>query len=388
MNRNALLVATGLFLVGYGTNVSTPFLVLYRDKLDLGQSATMAIFTVYVLGIMGTLVVAGPLSDRFGRRALVLPFSCLSAVASIVLILGRDEFLLLLLGRFLLGAVSGAVFGVGAAWLQELMGVGNEAKAALVATAVTYGGFGFGPPISAAFESWLDHPLVVPFIVHAVITVFFLPLLWRVPETVKPNRQRVRPGLGVPARSRKMFMRIVLPAAAMVFVFPSSGFALFPVLVSESIGGAEVAVAGLTGALTALSGLLSRPVLRHFGARKSLPVGIASGTIGYALGTYAFWADVWPFVLPAAILLGAASGVLTAGSLGILGEIAEPETRGALNSTFYLIAYVGMATPIMITSLAATGLGLTPVLVGVTLAAAGATAWSAVGYRLVFADQK
>ena len=102
MSRNALIVAVGMFLVGYGTNVSTPFLVLYKDRLDLGQSATMGIFTVYVVGIMGTLVIAGPLSDRFGRRALVLPFSALSAFASIVLIFGRDDFVLLLFGRFLL----------------------------------------------------------------------------------------------------------------------------------------------------------------------------------------------------------------------------------------------------------------------------------------------
>ena len=384
MSRDAKVVALAMFLVGYGTNVSTPFLVLYKDRLDLGQSATMAIFCVYVAGIMGTLVLAGPLSDRFGRRALVLPFTVLSALASLVMVAGRDEFVLLLLGRFLLGVVSGAVFGVGAAWLQELMGEGQTAKAAVVATAVTFGGFGVGPPISAVIESVTDDGLVTPFVLHAGATALVMPWLWRVKETVASNSQLVRPRLGVPSQARTLFKRVIIPAAGMVFVFPSSAFALFPVLVSESIGGFEVAVAGIAGALTAWSGLFSRPLLQRLGTWRVLPVGMGMGALGYLAGTVAFWADVWPLVLPAAVLLGAASGTLTAGALGLLAQIAEPETRGALNSTFYLIAYLGMAMPIVITGLAATGLGLTVVLIGVTLAACAATVWIGVNSRLNF----
>ena len=74
-------LAAALGVVAYGTNVSTPLLVLYRDRLDLGDSATMAIFTVYVAGIMGSLVLAGPISDRLGRRRVLLPFMFISAAA-------------------------------------------------------------------------------------------------------------------------------------------------------------------------------------------------------------------------------------------------------------------------------------------------------------------
>lgn len=384
MNRSAWLVAITLFLVGYGTNVSTPFLVLYKERLSLGQSATMGIFTVYVLGIMGALLLAGPLSDRYGRRALVIPFTAVSAASSLIMILGRDEFGLLLLGRFLLGIVSGAVFGVGAAWLQEILGPHKLATAGLVATATTFAGFGIGPPVSAAIDAWTDQGLVAPFLLHAALTAVFLPLLWSVPETVVPNRQPIRVSLGVPARHRPIFFKLIVPAAAMVFVFPSSAFALFPVLVSDSIGGNEVLVAGVTGALTAWSGLFSRPLVRRLGARRALPVGMALGAVGYLMGTVAFGADLWPLLLPASVLLGGAAGTLTAGALGLLGEIAEPETRGTLNSTFYLIAYVGMAMPIVITGLAATGLGITAVLIGVTVLGFVAVAWVSYATRMSF----
>ena len=109
---------------------------------------------VYVIGILATLMIAGQLSDRFGRRRVMIPSLALSALASVLLIIGRDSYGFLIAGRVLLGIVSGLSLGVGvgAAWLQELMGRGNEMRAAIVTTIVTYGGFGIGPPTSAIYE--------------------------------------------------------------------------------------------------------------------------------------------------------------------------------------------------------------------------------------------
>ena len=216
--RHIRAVALAVFLVSWGTNVSTPFLIRYQERLDLGDSATMLIFTVYVVGIIGTLPVAGPVSDRFGRRAVVIPFTMLSAVSSLVLVLGRDDFAFLLLGRFLLGVVSGAVLGVSAAWLQELLGPTGAQRAAVMSTLITFGGFGIGPPISALFDSLLPHPLVLPFVLHAAATIAVLPALLAVPETTDPTARpsRVVIDLGVPEAARPLFWRIVVPGIPIV----------------------------------------------------------------------------------------------------------------------------------------------------------------------------
>ena len=379
--KNVAVLGLGVFLVGWGTNVSTPILVLYQDRLDLGDSATMAIFTVYVAGILGTLPLAGPLSDKIGRRLVVLPSVALSATASIVMIFGRDELAFLLAGRFLLGVVSGAVFGVSAAWLQELVGSGNEHRAAVLFTLITYAGFGIGPPISAVFERFVPSPLVAPYLLHAAATTLVLALLLSVPETnLEPNRAgRLRIELGVPRGSSRSFWTVIVPAAVWVFAFPSASFALFPVLVSSSISDAEVAVAAASGALTAWSALLARPLLVRAGPRRALVGGMAMGTVGYACGTIAFASDVWPLVLPGAVLLGAASGTLTAAALALLGEMADRETRGALNSTFYLLAYPGMAMPIVLTTIGSS-IGTSRALVLVSIVSGVATILSARTY--------
>lgn len=343
----------GLFMVAYGTNVSTPFLVLYRDRLRLSPSQTMAIFVVYVGGILISLLFAGPISDRYGRRPVVLPMMALSAAASLVLVLGRDSLLLLLVGRLLLGIVSGGVLGVGSAWLLESLGAGNELSAAITTTLVTFGGFGFGPPISALFEAFAPHPLVVPFVLHAALTLVAVVGVAKVPETRHPHLNRpLRASIGVPPAHRQQFLRVVVPSAIWVFCFPSTAFALFPVLISDSIDGGQVAVAAGAGMLTAWAGLLASPLVGRVGPARALPFGMASGVAGYALGWLAVTAGVWPVLLVASALLGLGAGALTAGALGILGAMDASEQRGALTSTFYLLAYPGMAMPLFITSLA------------------------------------
>lgn len=353
MQRSAWLLVSGLFAVSYGTNVSTPLLVLYRDRLDLSASQTMAIFVVYVAGILGALLIAGPLSDRLGRRPLVVPMIAVSSLASCVMVFGKDSFVMLLVGRLLLGVVSGGVLGIGAAWLLELLGPGNELRASVVTTLVTFGGFGIGPPISALFEAFLPHPLVLPYLVHAVITLGAAAAAATVPETRSPNPDApLRVSLGMPAAHRREFLTVVVPAALWVFCFPSTAFALFPVLIADSIDSGQVAVAAGAGLLTAWAGMLARPIVGTLGPAPALPFGMVSGVVGYGLGWFAFETGRWPVLLLASVLLGLAAGTLTAGALGVLGSMDAGAQRGALTSSFYVLAYPGMAMPLVITSLA------------------------------------
>ena len=370
-HRTAL--TAGIFVVAYGTNVSTPFLVEYRRRLDLTESATVAIFVFYVVGIITALLLAGPLSDRFGRRPVVLPMTALSGVASLVMIAGRDEFIWLLFGRFLLGVVSGAVLGVGTAWLLELYGPGEEHRAAVRTTLVTFAGFGIGPVISALMFWLFPSPLVLAFVVHAAATFVVIVVMLRVPETHRANAgQRIRVSLGVPAAARQAFLVVIVPAAIWVFGFPSAGFALFPVLVSDSISASDVGVAAAAGALTAWSGIMARPLVGRIGPRAALPSGMAVGTAGYVVGTVAFAADLWPLVLIAAPLLGAAAGTITVACLSLIGVMADDARRGSLTSSFYLLAYPGMAMPLLITTLANLS-STSGTLIGVSVVAACCT---------------
>ena len=85
-----------LFAVAAGTNVPTPLLLVYRDTLDLGPDVLTAVFGCYALGLVPALALAGPLSDRLGRRRVMLPAMVLAALTSLLLHLRpgvREHFL-------------------------------------------------------------------------------------------------------------------------------------------------------------------------------------------------------------------------------------------------------------------------------------------------------
>jgi MFS family permease len=282
----------------------------------------------------------------------------------------------LFVGRLLLGAVSGAVLSVGTAWLSELGArpQTGERRLALASTTtiIVYVGFGFGPITSALYDRFGPSPLVVPYVVHAAATALVLVAMWGIPETWPADPTvSLRPRLGVPESSRRDFVGVLVPAAVWVFGFPSTSFALFPVILRDAIGGIDVLIAGITGTLTAFAALLSRPVLaRSRSGRAALKTAMWMGVAGYGIGTFAFVTGAWWLVPLSAIALGAASGTLLTAGLAMTDAIAEPSSRGTLSATFYFAAYCGMAMPVVITGLASLTT-LTVALTLVTAAAAG-----------------
>ena len=353
-----------------GTNVSTPLLLLYQDRLDLSGPATTLVFGVYAAGLAPSLLGAGPLSDRHGRRRLVLPATAGAGAASLVFVLAPDSYALLLLARFLQGLVSGVVFTAASAWLVELCAVeGEEAAAGRRATVRLAGGFAAGPFVSAVVAEWLPAPLVLPYLLHAALVAGTLVALRGVPET-SPGRSaagHVRSDAPlVPAGSRLLFATVVVPVAVCVYAFPATVAAGLPLLVP--LPGSGVLPAGVLAGLTLGSGAVVAPLQRRLGPRTALAAALC-GTAGLALTVVAAGTGDWAWLLPAALLMGAGSGWSLAAGLALVVRLAAPARRGALTGVFYTCAYLGFAAPFLVTSAAGDGDGVTPLLVGTVLTA-------------------
>src|SRR5256885_4332539 len=160
-------VAATLLGAGWGSNQFSPMLLVYGQRLGLGTGTLEAMFGFYALGLIPGLLVAGPLSDARGRRAVVIPAAGLSLVATIVLIAGGQVPGLLFAGRLLTGLATGAVFGAGGAWLRETsgprFGEADGARAARrTAVAMTLG-FAIGPLSAGLLAQWGPAPPGGPF---------------------------------------------------------------------------------------------------------------------------------------------------------------------------------------------------------------------------------
>jgi MFS family permease len=331
-----------LFTVAWGTNHFVPLLLLYRVRLGLSPSALAQTFAIYALGLLPGLLLGGPLSDRVGRRALVVPAALVALGGTAILGAGAAGFTRLLLGRFVVGLGSGATFSAATAWVQDLATV--KGAGARRATVVLSAGFGGGPLVASFLAQWLPLPLVVPYAVQAVALLAAIVGVARMPAPARsPRRTPDQPRRFVPAG----FLREVVPVAPWVFGLPSIAFAVLPALVRDRVGGWAVVYAGVVTATTLFSGLLAQGPLRAFGSAAAGRFGVTVGCGGLLIAALAIRLGSPAGVLVAAAVMGAAYGGCMVAGLRFVETRAAPADRGRVTGIFYVLAYVGFVAPLV-----------------------------------------
>ncbi len=367
----------GIFAVAFGPNVPTPLLLRYRELLDLTPTMLTIVFAVYAAGLVPALLLAGPASDRRGRRTIVLPFVVLAGVASVVLMAASVSLAALLAGRLLQGAVSGVVFSVGSAWLTEV--VGDAAVASRRTVAAMSLGFSLGPLMSGALAQWAPWPTLLSYLVHLALVAVALVLVPRVPETVTRRRGRAPLlNLGVPRPARPAFLAFVVPVALCVFTFPSVSVTVLPRGLQTAMPGIELVVTGLVAGVTLGVGVFVQPLEKRLGTVRAAPVAATSGAVGLALGVVALNADLPWLLLPVAVLLGVGYGLGLASGLTATQWLADPDQRGALVATFYAITYLGFGVPVVLSAFSDGTVFEVP-LAGLALLVAAIGGWLAFG---------
>jgi Major Facilitator Superfamily len=360
-----LPIASIMFGVGWGANQFASLLGLYTDRLHLGDGGAQAMFGVYALGLVPGLVLGGPASDRYGRRRIALPFACLSALVTVVLMAGVAAPWLLYAGRLLAGVVTGAVLAAGTAWVKELTPVSGTRMTALAVSA----GFGAGPLVSALVAQWAPHPLVTAYLPHLLIMLLTVPPAFRVPETHVPRAHvngsedghdggsaaSGRGRFGLSGVRNPAFRRTIAPVAIWTFAAPVSAFALLPALVP--VHHLRIAYAGAITGLTLASGMAAQPVARRLEARHPRLVaraGLGAITCGLLLAALTVAAGLPVLNAVTAVVLGAGYGFVLTYGLGEVARIAAPGELAGLTAVAYALVYVGMFAPLLLTVLAKT----------------------------------
>jgi MFS family permease len=345
-----LRVAAALFAVGWGANQFAAMLLVYREEDGASSEAVTALFGAYALGLIPALLIVAPISDRIGRRKVMRPVLVLSVVATVILLVGGDNLAVLLLGRLVAGIASGAAFAPGSAWVKELSTDGPPGTGARRATLALSAGFGSGPLIAGVFGQWLPDPTVLPYVPHLVLMVGVIVIAWHAPEPFVPRSKdegRRRTEAWQAMRSRPFLLGIVL-TAPWVFGAAATSFATVPTFVD--IGVAPVAVTGALTGLTLWTGVAVQPLGRRLhDPRILMMTGLAVAAAGLLMGLLLATSGAEWLVLPTAILLGAAYGLILVGGLTTVEGLAHPDDLGTLNAVFYSLTYVGFAAPLLST---------------------------------------
>ena len=275
--------------------------------------------------------VLGTLSDRFGRRPVLLVSTLLTA-ASYGLAALAPSLAWLYVARAL-GGIGGATVGVANAYIADVSTPENRARNFGLAGAA----FGLGLIIGPAVGGLLgQYGLRLPYLVAASLAVLnFLYGLWVLPESRQRGNVPVMLGSLVPLRALGVLGRFPgLPVLAAVIVcmnvaqqFLTSTWVLHGTVRygwTPGTNGLSLAVAGVLGAFVQIA--LLPHVLRRLGSVRTVTLGILVGVIGNVL----YGLSSQPWMLFVALPIGALAGVAPPALQALIAGRTAPQAQGAV----------------------------------------------------------
>ena len=344
-------IVAAAFLVAMAfSTIPTPLWSLYRDRDGLSTAAVTVAFAAYAAGVVISLLLAGHLSDRWGRKRLLLPALALEAVAGIMFLM-RDDFPGLIAARIVTGLAVGIVTPTATAYLMELHGRARPGKpqgrASMVSTAANLGGLGLGPLTAGLLAQHVDRPLTLPYLVFLILLVLAVVGVAFVPESVAlVSGGAYRPQkITVPRLARSRYFALA-GAAAVAFAI----LGLF-----TSLAPAFLAMAGQQGSaaagVSAFAVFAAAAVAQIFLGRMPADIQLRIGMIGMSAGSVVLAGSVAASsasgFITGGLLAGAGSGVLLRGSLTAAASLAPVHLRGEALAGVFLCAYLGLAVPIL-----------------------------------------
>src|SRR3954447_752499 len=342
-------VCVAIDLVGFG--IVLPILPLYAKQFGASAVTATALVAAFSAAQFVCAPILGRLSDRIGRKPVLLFSLAGTAVASLVTGLAGGVAVLFI-GRIIDGA-SGASVSVAQAAVADVA-TPEERPHLLGLLGAAFGvGFVAGPAIGA-LAALTDQRL--PFFVAAAIAgVNAIVAIFRLPETHRPGTETPSVGpipgteavedtssLHIPAdiRRRRRADRSVLRLPGVVILIVVSFAALagfsgfestFALFAGERLHlhlastGVLFAIVGVV--IVVVQGGLGRPAVRSLGEQRVLFAGLILNAVGLAIlaAVHSFWL-LAPAVLFLTVGQGLASPTLSSALAGKVG----PERRGGL----------------------------------------------------------
>lgn len=355
-------IALAVFTVAWGGNQYTPMLVFYRIQGVFTPLFIDLMLAAYAFGVAVGLLVAGPLSDRYGRKPVMMPVPILAAIASLCIAVGEENEWWMTVGRALSGIAVGVAMTAGGAWIKELSSFKFDPKAvptsgAKRASMSLTAGFALGPACSGLLAQFVPLPGQLAYIVHIVLSIAVLPLMARLPETRHSTHLHEKGGfrkdMSIPSLRKPRFMLVIGPMAPWVFGAGFTSYAILPAQIRHLMT-YPIALTALIALTTLGSGFLIQQVGPQIAGDSKVRgpiVAMSVAVVGMGLATIdVAHPRVW-FTFVCAVFLGLTYGLCSYVGLAETQEIASPEDMAGLTGIFYCLSYVGMLFPAALTML-------------------------------------
>jgi MFS family permease len=352
LRRSAAIFAVGAMIgvLFAGSTIVTPLYIMYKQAFHFSQISLTLIYAAYVIGNLCALLVFGRLSDQIGRRPMAAAGMGLAVVGALIFLFANG-IVSLYAGRILSGLAIGIGAGTGTAWLAELVGEESKARATVIATSANFTGLGIGALVAGMLAEYAPWPLQLPFIVYLGVLLVVGALVWLAPETVaEPQRSieglSIKPRASVPSEIRTKF---VAPAVTGFGSMALVGFyaALAPTLLAKELHITSHAIAGAIFLELAIVVAGTIVLTRSLSSRSAMLAALALMLPSVAVLVAAQFAKSMLVLIVATAMCAAASGLGYRGSLQVANNIAPPERRAEIVSSYFICGFAGNALPVI-----------------------------------------
>lgn len=333
-------VALALFLLLAGANIPTPLYDVYRREFGFSAFEMTAIFATYPFTLVVALWTFARISDRFGRRPVLIA-SLFTAAAGSGLFAAASGPAWLFAARCAQGLALGLLSGAGSAALVELEPRGDTRRASLTATAAFAAGTAIGPLLGGILAQYAPLPTRLSYLLHLAVMIPLTLLAFFLPETVPASSRNARWLPRIPALppSIRAQFTVASIAGGLAWAIVALFISVVPSYLRVELGVRNLALAGLVAFVVLAASTGAQFALRGLRDRTLLVWSLILGATGVAAVVLAVPLHAVALVGAGALLCGIAhaSGIL--GGLSIVNRIAPEDVRGETLSLHYAVMY-------------------------------------------------
>jgi predicted MFS family arabinose efflux permease len=334
-----------VFCAASQTIIVTPILPEIGRALDVPEGLLGWLVSVYAFMLGAMALVIGPVSDRVGRRRILL-YGATAMTGALLLHGLATSFESLLAVRAIAGAGGGVLSGAAVSYVGDYFPYAERGKA----TGIVMSGVAFGHIAGIPLGTILAHAygFRTPFLMFAGVMVLALVLIWRV--VPQPEVEREAEGLSVGGALRRYGELLrdsrIAAAAAVYFVmyFSLSLLVVYlPVWLTDLFGVSGTFIASLFfvgGFASVGAGPVAGALSDRIGRRPLILgscLGLAAVAVALPFLMLASWM-AYPFFASIMLLFAARFSPLQA----LLTELVPSRQRGSLMSMTIAIGQVGL----------------------------------------------
>ena len=373
------LVAATVTTLLAASSAPSPLYAVYQAEFGFSSATLTAIFAVYVLALLMSLLTVGRLSDFVGRRP-VLAVALLVQAAAMAVFLAADGVTALFVARVVQGLATGAAIGVLGAYLLDLQPPGGSRLGSLINSVAATGGLGVGAVVAGLLLQYGPQPTRLIFEVFVLAFLILAAAVAVLPETVRRRpgaRAALRPRVSVPVAARSAFLRST-PTMVATWMLGGLMLSVGGSLLATVFGQQNHAVVGVVLGAFAGAAALASALLRNKSPEFMTVLGAGLLVVGAMVVAVSVATSSATVFVIGTVVAGIGFGPAFLGAFRSVSQLAADHERAALISAIFVVSYLAFSVPAVIAGILIVVVGLAPTALGYAALVAAVAAGTVV----------